>query len=63
MTYEQAIKRLEEIVNELEKGGKTLDESVKLFEEGASLAHFCDEALKNAELKITKLTSSEKNDE
>lgn len=63
MTYEQAIKRLEEIVNELEKGGKSLDESVKLFEEGASLSKFCDEALKNAELKITKLTSSENNDE
>ena len=63
MTYEQAIKRLEEIVNELEKGGKSLDESVKLFEEGAALSKFCDEALKNAELKITKLTSSENNDE
>lgn len=63
MTYEQAIKRLEEIVNELEKGGKTLDESVKLFEEGAKLSEFCDNALKNAELKITKLTASEKNDE
>ncbi|MBQ7637537.1 MAG: exodeoxyribonuclease VII small subunit [Clostridia bacterium] len=63
MTYENAIKRLEEIVNELEKGGKTLDESVKLFEEGAGLADFCDKALKNAELKITMLNSRENGDE
>ncbi|MBQ7688836.1 MAG: exodeoxyribonuclease VII small subunit [Clostridia bacterium] len=54
-TYEQAEKRLEEIVNELQKGGKTLDESVKLFEEGALLSDFCLQALKNAEQKITRL--------
>jgi len=63
MTYEQAIKRLEEIVSELEKGGKTLDESVKLFEEGAALSEFCNMALKNAEMKITKLTQAENGDE
>jgi exodeoxyribonuclease VII small subunit len=58
MQYETAIKRLEEIVALLEKGGQTLDESVKLFEEGASLAAFCNKALKDAELKITKLSDA-----
>ena len=58
MQYETAIKRLEEIVALLEKGGQTLDESVKLFEEGASLAAFCNKALKEAELKITKLAGA-----
>ena len=58
MQYETAIKRLEEIVSLLEKGGQTLDESVKLFEEGASLATFCNKALKEAELKITKLSGA-----
>ena len=58
MQYETAIKRLEEIVALLEKGGQTLDESVKLFEEGASLAAFCNKALKDAELKITKLSEA-----
>ena len=58
MQYETAIKRLEEIVALLEKGGQTLDESVKLFEEGASLASFCNKALKDAELKITKLAQT-----
>ena len=58
MQYETAIKRLEEIVALLEKGGQTLDESVRLFEEGASLAAFCNKALKDAELKISKLADT-----
>lgn len=58
MQYETAVKRLEEIVALLEKGGQTLDESVRLFEEGASLAAFCNKALKEAELKITKLSEA-----
>ncbi len=63
MQYETAVKRLEEIVALLEKGGQTLDESVRLFEEGASLAAFCNKALKEAELKITKLSEAgEEND-
>ena len=54
-TYERAIKRLQEIVKLLENGGLTLDESVKLFEEGAKLAKFCNDELKNAEQKIISL--------
>ncbi len=55
MTYEKAIERLEEIVALLEKNDATLDESMKLFEEGAKLTVFCNEKLKNAEQKITEL--------
>lgn len=55
MTYEKAVARLEEIVATLEQGNKTLDASVKLFEEGAKLADFCNRALRDAELKLTKL--------
>ena len=55
LTYEQAITRLEEIVSALEKGKKSLDESVKLFEEGARLADYCNKALQEAEMKITSL--------
>ena len=61
MQYETAVKRLEEIVAALEKGGITLDDSVKLFEEGASLAAFCSKALKEAELKITRLSAAGEN--
>lgn len=54
-TYESAMKRLQEIVKALENGGLPLDESVKLFEEGAGLAKFCNDELKNAEQKIIAL--------
>lgn len=55
-TFEACIKRLDEIVNQMESGETTLDESLKLFEEGAKLAATCNKLLANAELKITKLT-------
>lgn len=52
LTYEQAVKRLEEIVNLLEKNEATLDESMKLFEEGTNLAAFCTKKLDEAKQKI-----------
>ena len=61
MTYEQAIKRLEEIVEALNGGSLPLDESIKLFEESTKLAAFCTKSLENAKLKITEL-SEEKDD-
>ena len=48
LTYESAVKRLEEIVAALENKETPLDESVKLFEEGTKLAAFCNDKLKNA---------------
>ena len=56
MTYETAIKRLEEIVDILEKNEVSLDESMKLFEEGTKLTAFCSTKLKEAEQKISELT-------
>lgn len=55
LTYEQAMTRLEEIVADLEGGKCTLDDSMKLFEEGAKMADFCRKALAEAEQKIQKL--------
>lgn len=55
LTYEQAMTRLEEIVAQLEGGKCTLDDSMKLFEEGAKMADFCRKALSEAEQKIEKL--------
>lgn len=57
MTFEQAMERLEAIVSALESGKETLDESMKLFEEGTALTAFCTDSLKNAEQKIVKLTA------
>ncbi len=59
MTYESAVKRLEEIVGILEKNEVSLDESMKLFEEGAKLTAYCSKKLQEAEQKITVLTNEE----
>lgn len=53
LTYEKAMNRLEEIVLLLEKNDVSLDDSIKLFEEGTRLTAFCSEKLKNAKAKIT----------
>ncbi|MCD7873378.1 MAG: exodeoxyribonuclease VII small subunit [Clostridiales bacterium] len=55
LTYEKAIKRLEEIADALEKNDVPLDDSIKLFEEGATLASFCADKLNSAKQKITQL--------
>lgn len=58
-TFEKAITRLEQIVSALEGGRCTLDESLKLFEEGTKLTAYCSKLLKEAEQKILKLTAAE----
>ena len=63
MSFEQAMARLEQIVVTLESGRCTLDESMKLFEEGAKLTAFCQKALRAAEQKIVKLTAAESGSE
>lgn len=58
-TFEKAMTRLEYIVSQLESGRCTLDESLKLFEEGTKLTAYCSKALKTAEQKIIRLTSAD----
>ena len=52
VTFESAMKRLEEIVNCLESGKATLDESLQLYEEGIHLVSICNNRLDEAEQKI-----------
>ncbi len=61
-TYESALKRLEEITALLEKNEVPLDESMKLFEEGTSLAAFCSRKLDEAKQKVTVI-NKEQSDE
>ena len=62
LTYEEGVARLQEIVKALESGGMTLDESVRLFEEGAALSKFCSGELEKAERKIVRLEEAERAD-
>lgn len=63
--FEEAMARLQEIVEKLENGEESLENSMKLFEEGATLASQCYEILDQAEQKITEMTAgdSEKREE
>ena len=60
LTFEQAMKRLEEIVNALENGTVSLDDSLKLFEEGIKLSKYCENELKNIENKASKILEDSK---
>jgi len=62
-SFEQAIGRLQEIVNCLERGECDLDESLKLFEEGAKLARICNDMLDKAEQKVSLLLNAETGEE
>ena len=56
--FEEKLKRLEEISNILESEEVTMNEAIKLFEEGVSLSKECMLSLKDAELKITELKNN-----
>ena len=56
LTYEQALKELEGIVEQLEAEVGNLDQALQLFERGQLLAKHCSELLEKAELKVQELT-------
>ena len=59
VSYEDAIHELEHIVNQLESGDASLENSLKLFDKGTKLASYCYSALNSAEQKITELSKIE----
>lgn len=56
-TFEESMQRLEEIVALLESNDQSLDDTVKLFEEGLSLVKSCDESLKKYEEKVNEIVN------
>jgi len=58
-TFEHAIEKLEAIVDELEQGDLTLEETIKKFEDGMELSKFCTDKLNQAEQKLKKLVKTE----
>lgn len=55
LTFEQAYEKLEKIAEKLNSNDISLDESIKLYEEGIKLSDYCTEALKKAKQKIETL--------
>ncbi len=56
LTFEEAMKRLEEIARALDTGDLPLEDSIKMFEEGMQLIEFCQARLEEAEKKVQKLS-------
>ena len=56
--FEEAMKKLEEIVQKLEDGNLPLEKSLELFEEGMKLSKFCSKKLEEAQTKIKVLTKT-----
>lgn len=54
-TFEQAMKQLEQIVQDLESGDMPLEKAIKKFEEGIQISKFCNAKLDESEKKVTTL--------
>lgn len=58
--YEDALKKLEKIVEDLEKGDLSLDDALKKYQEGIELSRICNQRLESAKKKIDLLTKNKK---
>lgn len=58
-SFEEALRELESIVSKLENEDITLEDSVKLYEKGVQLSHFCNEILEQAELRIEQVNEAQ----
>ncbi|MBW1743427.1 MAG: exodeoxyribonuclease VII small subunit [Deltaproteobacteria bacterium] len=58
-TFENAMKRLEAIVQDLESGDLTLDEAMKRFQEGVKLSRLCSQRLDETEKRVAILMKDE----
>ena len=57
INFEKKINAQEKIVDDMEKGSLSLEDSLKFFEDGIKITRECQQALKDAELKVETLTS------
>ncbi len=56
MSFETALKELEQIVTRLERGDVELEQSIDIYERGEALRSHCDQLLKRAEAKVERIT-------
>ena len=55
LTYEEAFKRLEQIISQLQSEDVNLDEAIVLFKQGVELQKHCNTLLNDAEKKVAKV--------
>ncbi len=56
MSFEEAMRALEQVVGQLERGDVPLEQSISLYERGAQLKKRCEQKLKEAEEKVAAIT-------
>ncbi len=61
--FEDAMQQLEQLVETMENGELSLDDSLKAFEEGVKLTRLCQQSLKDAEQKVMILSEKSENSE
>ena len=59
LSFEEALKELEEIVNSLERGDVSLEDAIEAYERGSILKDQCEKRLKEAKMKVEKIQSSQ----
>ena len=59
LTFEEAMKELEELVDSLDKGDVSLDEAIAAYDRGSQLKDYCQKKLHEAKMKIETIQSSD----
>ena len=60
LKFEEGLKKLEELVTQLDDGNLSLEESISYYEVGIKLKSHCEKLLKTAELKVLKVSDKDK---
>ena len=59
LTFEKAMKELEELVDSLDKGNVSLDEAIAAYDRGSQLKDYCQKKLHDAKMKVETIQASE----
>lgn len=59
LSFESSMQELEEIVDKLESGEESLENSLKLYERGTEISNYCQEVLDNAKQKMTVIENQQ----
>ena len=59
LTFEEAMRELEKLVDDLDKGDVSLDEAIAAYDRGSQLKDYCQKKLHEAKMKIETIQSSD----
>ena len=59
LTFEEAMKELEKLVDSLDKGDVSLDDAIAAYDRGSQLKNYCEKKLQEAKMKVDTIQSSD----